>query len=383
MIKRLILAAALLVPIAHQASANPDTILILADDLGINDARNAHAPMPNLQRLADRGVRFTSAYSEAECAPTRSSLLASRLGTQPRQNAGPHPAYGWGVSADVTDFPVYLQQAGIETWHFGKWHAGSLPYQQPSARGWDHSVAYGAKSLTSHYDQTLDRDGTTVKLPGYLADRLTDEALDALHRPGTQFVYLALDIPHFPMEPAPGDTCSDRTCSLRSMIKYVDKVIGRVIDSAPDGTVIIFAGDNGPDTSKSGGSAAPLRGHKHLPWDGGNRVPLVIAGPGFPAGTVYQPMVSLADIGATVLAQAGLPIPASMDGVDLSPLPFVAHHCLAWGPKATDSIRCGYWSLVRGSLFNLRADPGQRRNLNLPYLEAGLRAASAQITKSW
>jgi arylsulfatase A-like enzyme len=163
--------------------------------------------------------------------------------------------------------------------------------------------------------------------------------------------------------------------------------------------LVIFTNDNGaPHYADLAGLNAPLRGWKATYFEGGIRVPLFMRWPaGLPAGARVKTPVGHVDIFSTVAAAAGRPLPTDrvIDGVDL--LPFArgergddaAHRSLYWRTDDYLALREGDWKLQvtqrprKDWLYDLAADPGERRNLaaSQPERLAAMKAALAEIDR--
>ncbi|RPJ06642.1 MAG: hypothetical protein EHM37_19435, partial [Deltaproteobacteria bacterium] len=149
---------------AAEAPKRPNIVIILGDDLGFADlgAFGSEIKTPNLDSLADDGVRFTNFYTHATCSPTRSLLLSgvdthlNGLGnmdewTAPNQRGA--VGYEGHLNHRVTTLPQLLKDAGYHTYMVGKWHLGKAPDLIPAARGFerDFSLLDGAGS---YWDMT-------------------------------------------------------------------------------------------------------------------------------------------------------------------------------------------------------------------------------------
>ena len=187
------------------------------------------------------------------------------------------------------------------------------------------------------------------------------------------------------------------------MIRSLDRGIGRVMETLraqglDQDTLVIFTNDNGaPHYVDLAGLNAPLRGWKATYFEGGIRVPLFMRWPaGLPAGTRVTTPVGHVDIFSTIAAAAGRPVPSDrvIDGVDL--LPFArsersgeAHQSLYWRTDDYRVLRASDWKLQvterprKDWLYDLAADPGERRNLagEEPVRLAAMKAALADIDR--
>jgi arylsulfatase len=222
----LVLAASLAAPAgAADSSRRPNIVVILGDDLGFADMGSFGGEIrtPNLDSLANAGVRFTNFYTHATCSPTRSVLLSgvethlNGLGnmdeyTAPNQRGA--VGYEGHLSDRVVTLPELLKGAGYHTYMVGKWHLGKQPDQIPAARGFerDFSLLDGAGSywdMTSFTaassKSTFTEDGRYLtKLPDnyYATETYTDKLIsfiDANRGDGKPFfAYVAHQAPHDP-----------------------------------------------------------------------------------------------------------------------------------------------------------------------------------------
>ena len=212
----LAIVTALLVCSAPASAADrPNVLLILADDLGFSDlgCYGGEIETPNLDGLAEGGLRFTQFYNTARCWPTRAALLTGYYAQQVRRDTLPGiPSGGRGerpVWAPL--LPKMLKQAGYRSYHSGKWHIDGMPI----ANGFDRSYYLRDQgrffSPRVHYED--DRKLPPVE-PGtsyYATTAITDHAIKCLQEHAKQhadkpfFHYLAFTAPHFPLHALPED----------------------------------------------------------------------------------------------------------------------------------------------------------------------------------
>jgi arylsulfatase len=223
-----VMAAALASPAiaaAADAPRRPNIVIILGDDLGFADMGSfgSEIKTPNLDSLANSGVRFTNFYTHASCSPTRSMLLTgvdthqNGLGnmdewTAPNQRGV--DGYEGVLNDRVVTLPQLLKNAGYHTYMVGKWHLGKAPEQIPAARGFerDFSLLDGAGSywdmtnFTAASPQSVfTEDGRYLtRLPKdyYATKTYTDKLIgyiDAGRGDGKPFfAYFAPQAPHDP-----------------------------------------------------------------------------------------------------------------------------------------------------------------------------------------
>ena len=449
----------------------PNIVLVLCDDLGAFDlgctGSNA-VRTPHIDRLRARGVLFTSAYSSAPvCAPSRCALLTGRSTAHSQIRDNHEEAnladgtFGGqrGLAAGTPTLPRVLRDAGYATGCFGKWGLGG-----PSARGTTgHPLDQGFDSFVgilcqrnahNHYAAYIDRDREQVMLEGnsralsgaqFVPDLFVHAASEwmsaRLAARAPFFLYYATPLPHLALQAPEGSVaayafdetpytggkgylpCPRPRATFAAMVSKIDEAVGELVATverhgALDNTVFIFTSDNGA-TWELGGfdpvffqSNRGLRGSKASLWEGGIRVPLIVAWCGHTpeASTCAQPVVGY-DLTPTVLDLAGVPRAAlPCDGVSLASLvrsasERVAQSCAAladrppmvWefpGCGGQRAVRDGRWKFVqtdarepdksRDHLFDLEADAGETTNLARvhPDIVARLRLACETRTPS-
>ncbi|HSD08282.1 arylsulfatase, partial [Flavobacterium sp.] len=198
----------------------PNIIVILADDLGFSDlgCYGSEIPTPNLDKLAQNGVRFTNFYNTARCCPTRASLLTglyshqAGVGHMTKDLGADHPSYrGQLTDSNVTVGEV-LKGAGYFTAISGKWHVGLEHGAVPWKRGFDRSLVSPAggfyyatdKSRLFLNGEELKNDSEKLPKNWYTPDLYTDFGLrfidDAAKEKKPFLLYLAHNAPHFPLQ---------------------------------------------------------------------------------------------------------------------------------------------------------------------------------------
>ncbi|MBM3852440.1 MAG: arylsulfatase [Verrucomicrobia bacterium] len=219
---------------AAAALAQPNVLIILADDLGYSDlgCYGGEIPTPNLDALARGGVRFSSAYNSARCCPTRASLLT---GLHPHQTgvgsfvtAKPDPKRGPAYLGRLNDTCVTLAELlrarGYRTCMVGKWHVGE---PGPIRRGFDEFYGYVDGHSQDQWTPTayvrLPEGRTPERIyPAgrfYATDVFTDYGIEfirqARDRPRHPWLlYLAHSSPHFPLQ-APAASVAKHLATYR------------------------------------------------------------------------------------------------------------------------------------------------------------------------
>lgn len=204
--------------------AKPNIILILADDMGFSDLScyGSEINTPNIDQLADDGIRFTQYYNAARCCPTRASLLTGLYPHQAGMGAmikkpgkvpeGPYQGY---LSKHSVTIAEVLKQAGYYTVSSGKWHVGEERPHWPTDRGFDNY--YGLISGAANYFDIrrgksegsirhFAIDSMEINPPNegfYMTNAITENAVKFLQKSETKdqpfFMYLAYTAPHWPL----------------------------------------------------------------------------------------------------------------------------------------------------------------------------------------
>jgi arylsulfatase A-like enzyme len=412
----------------------PNLVLILADDLGYGDLACFGHPLvktPNLDRLAQRGVRLTNFYADAPvCSPTRAALLTGRV---PQRNGltnvieveDEHSH----LSADEQLLPQLLKAHGYATGIVGKWHLGEEQPYRPNQRGFDYFVG-GLKGGLDFFchdfiggRHDLWQNNTAIDRPGeYITDLTAAEAeqfIDA-HHEVPFFLYVPFHAVHTSMGSktrnvvqatratleryVPDASANDEIpvgVRMAAFASAMDDAVGRIEQALArhdlsDRTLIVFTSDNGPVT-KAGGSAGSFRGEKHSLWEGGIRVPTIACWPDkLPAGTTSNALGATHDVLATLMAAARLPLPDGLevDGRDLLPVLSQSTttdrgdesdaRTLCWS-YVRDSlgtreraVRRGPWKWLNGELYNLDDDAGETTDLATTHPDT-----AAALTAAW
>jgi arylsulfatase A-like enzyme len=216
----LITAALALAVSAAAAQPRPNILIILADDMGYSDIScyGSEIPTPHIDRLAERGLRFTQFYNVARCCPSRACLLtglySAQAGIEHMVQDNHLPGYRGFLNDRCVTIAEALRQAGYFTAISGKWHVGSEPEHWPRQRGFDRF--YGMPLGGGFYFKPTDRlviaqddsvlyDGERQPPAGwYTTDAYAHQAVayvdEALAEKKPFFVYLAFNSPHWPLQ---------------------------------------------------------------------------------------------------------------------------------------------------------------------------------------
>jgi arylsulfatase A len=328
----------------------PNVVVALADDLGYGDLACYGHPViktPNLDRLADEGVRLTNCYAAAaNCSPARTGLLTGRTPYRVGiHNWIPHLSPMHVRRQEIT-IATILRNHGYATCHSGKWHLNgkfNRPEQpQPDDHGFDHWFSTQNNAMPWHKNpDNFVRNGDPVgPLEGFSAHLVVDEAIRWLHELRDPrkpfFLYVCFHEPHEPIATAERYTKlypavdHPSQATHHGNVTQMDDAMGRLLAALDDmklrdDTLVIFTSDNGPAITRwhPHGSAGPLREKKGHVYEGGIRVPGIVRWPGrIEPGTVCDEPVSGVDLLPTLCALAGAEVPGdrAVDGASILPL---------------------------------------------------------------
>jgi arylsulfatase A len=392
---------------------NPNIVFILVDDMGYGDPScynsESKIPTPNINSLAQAGMRFTDAHAPgALCHLSRYGLLT-----------GQHPfrinVEVWRkqplIKAGQMTIASLLESQGYRTAMVGKWHLGFREngYDKPLPGGpvdRGFNSYFGIRASTDIPPYFYIRDNQAVSPPtdhieanssegwspiqgefwragGIAPDlklkdvlsRFTKEAVKIIQNHSLDeskkplMLYLAYPAPHTPWLPSPEFQGSSKAGMFGDFLVMVDAMIGQVLQALDaagmsDDTLVIFASDNGPvwldkDVKRFGhDSVGGLRGMKADAWEGGHRMPFIARWPGkVKAGTTSDQTICFTDMLATFAAITGTELPADAGPDSFNILPALL------GKQPSDqpirgplvipasgmmSIRSGPWKLITG-----------------------------------
>ena len=398
-------------PVFAQSAAQPNIIVILADDLGIGDVSCFGAKdirTPNLDKLAADGVRFANWHANSPvCSPSRASVLT---GKYPQHAGIPEILFSKpefevpGLRTGETTIATELKKRGYRTAAVGKWHLGSAAPSKPRAQGFDEFFGFysGWIDYYSHRYYTLGgqplfhdlwrNDEEVWEEPVYQSELLAREAKAFIQKQRSPyFLYLAFGAPHYPMmapkrfvDRLPATMDRDRRLHA-AVVEALDEAIGTVLSAVKGDTIVFFQSDNGGTRELRadhrgreyfGSSNGIYRASKGSLFEGGTRVPAMLRWPGkVPAGQVSETVCLGMDIAPTLLrANTGF------DGIDLmdhlmtkKSLP---ERTVFWEYKAQTCARREQWKLVVDPneglgkptipgvmLFDIVADPSEKNNV--------------------
>jgi len=396
----------------------PNILLLLADDQradAMGCAGNKYIKTPNIDKLADSGLRFTNCYvmgghHGAISAPSRAMLLS-----------GKYLFHVYDKLAGVETMPMHFEENGYTTFGTGKWHNEKSAFEASFQKG-EHVFLGG---MADHFNIPVCNLGTDGKLSepvkkGYSTDLFAGAAVNFIEsyagsdRENPFFCYVAFTVPHDPYSPRsdyidryspdslrlPGnflplhpfafddllvrdenltgwprdpDTIKSILADYYGLISHLDEKIGEIIQTLKennlfDNTIIIYAADNGLAIGSHG-----LLGKQNL-YEHSTRVPLIISGPGIPKRKVTDALVYLFDIYPTLAELSSLSAPVNIDGESLVPVitgisKEVRSSLFTAYRNTVRAVRTTEWKLIRyperdfTQLYNLRNDPLELNNL--------------------
>lgn len=379
-----------------QESKQPNVVVFLIDDMGVMDTSvpflvdeqgtpvkyplNEWYRTPNMERMAQKGVRFSTFYAQSVSSPSRASLLTGKNSARHHTTTWINPTvnnrtqfgpmdWNWeGIRPDTQTLPKLLKDAGYRTIHVGKAHFGPKGSfaEDPRNIGFDVNIGgCGIGQPGSYYgeDGYGNIKGSKVHaVPGlekyhgtdtFLTEALTLEAnaeiSKAVKANEPFFLYMAHYAVHAPFQADKrfignyaGSEKGKPAEAYASLIEGMDKSLGDLMahlekEGVAENTLIIFLGDNGGDAplGEVNGhfSSAPLRGKKGSVYEGGTRVPFLASWvkpdqnspvqKKYPIaqGGVQTQMATIMDIYPTILNITGVNQPKGdqIDGIALNP----------------------------------------------------------------
>ena len=379
------------------AQERPNIVVFLVDDMGLMDTSvpfdsdrngnplshplNSWYHTPNMEKLAEQGIRFSTFYAQSVSSPSRASLMTG-------QNAARHRTTNWinsesnnrttfgpeewnweGLNSKDLTYPRILQKEGYRTIHVGKAHFGCIGSNGENPRNVGFDVNIGGNSIGqpgSYYGEWgygWLKGNHSRAVPGldayhgsetFLTDALTIEALKEVEKSVNDGQPFYLNLAHYAvhapfeadkrfMERYRDSGKGEQAKAFATLIEGMDKSLGDLIDKlielgVAENTLILFLGDNGGDAPLGGpadyGSSAPFRGKKGSEYEGGVRVPFIAAWAKPDENNIFQKeypiaqnmiqtqMGTIMDIYPTILSVAGIEIPDEvvLDGSDLKHL---------------------------------------------------------------
>ena len=337
----------------NKKESNPNFIIILVDDQGWNgtsvqmmdneiNSKSDFYQTPNIEKLAKKGIRFSSAYASAPvCAPSRYSI---QFGQTPARLKMTRVGMNTSHINHLTDLTIPKQLKSINpnyvTAHFGKWGMGS----SPSVLGYDESDgATGNKDgVFTQKPQGVQWENTINEDPKKMFS-ITKNAIEFIDRQTKSNNPFFLQLSHYAVhsnvlmrektlkkyKKTPKGKFQKHT-GFAAMTEDLDDSLGLLFDKIEEldieeNTYIIYTSDNGavpvmpPKRFYKVGSNFPLSRGKWDAMEGGIRVPFIIAGPKIKAGIEAKTPITFSDLLPTITDIAGykLPLQDDLDGGSL------------------------------------------------------------------
>ena len=315
-------------------SGAQNIILLISDDLGLDAtecyaARDDAVSTPNIRALCDAGVVFEHAWAMPICSPTRASMLTGRY---PHRTGVGAPSGGDqpGIEPDEFTLPRALDahpDLGYTHANIGKWHLSGRNNSgddTPNRMGWGHFSGIIGGAVQDFYGWNKVVDGQQIYVERYATTSLVDDAIAWLQqRDGPFVLWMAFNAPHTPYHVPPAglhdqDLGPEGSCPAgrdlqcyRAAIQAMDAEIGRLLNALPSEvrarTNVIYLGDNGTPGGVAQSPFSRERSKDSL-YEGGARVPFVIAGPAVvDGGRRVDAPIDVTDVFATILELAGVP----------------------------------------------------------------------------
>jgi arylsulfatase len=333
----------------------PNILVIWGDDIGITNLSCYGDGImgyrtPNIDRIADEGMRFTDYYAEQSCTAGRAAFITGQSVFRTGLSKVGFPGADLGLRAEDPTIAELLKPLGYATGQFGKNHFGDKDEFLPSNHGFDEFFGnlyhlnaeeepeqpdyppekdfpnfrknFGPRGVIRSYaDGRIEDTGPLTKKRMETCDEeFRDAALDFIDRKtgeGTPwFLWFNATHMHFRTHVKP----ESRGQSGRWQSEYHDTMIdhdqhiGALLDKVDelgiaDNTIVMYSTDNGPHANTwPDGATTPFRSEKNTNWEGAFRVPAMLRWPGhIPAGVVVNDIVSAMDMLPTFLAAAGEP----------------------------------------------------------------------------
>ena len=430
----------------------PNVLLLVSDDQRpdtIAALGNRLIRTPHLDALAARSTVFTRATcSNPICTPSRAEIMTGASGFRSGV-----VDFGGKIRPEMALWAGTFRQAGYDTCYVGKWHNDGTPQQRGYARTAGLYRGGGGKWAVPSYDWNgrpvtgyrgwVFRDAEGQPQPKYgvgltpgISARFANAAIEVIEKAGEQpyFLHVNFTAPHDPLlmpfgyeamydpakMPVPENFLAehpfdhgnfrgrderlfewprtrrmvrDELAVYYAVISHLDAQIGRILAAVEqaggwDNTIVIFASDHGLAVGSHG-----LRGKQSM-YEHTIGVPLMMAGPGIPAGKLRDAQCYLRDLFPTTCELAGLPIPESVEGRSLVPVldgraDQVYSAVFGAFRNSQRMIRTPGWKLIdypragRRQLFDLTRDPLEQHDLSMEPQHAARQQELLARLRTW
>jgi arylsulfatase len=344
----------------------PNIVLVYMDNFGYGELGaygggiTRGGATPRIDALAKEGMRLTNFNVEAQCTPSRASLMTGRYPIRSGNGTVPITTGMYGLTQWENTMPEMLSNAGYTTGMFGKWHLGHTEGRFPTDQGFDEW--YGIPNSTdeslwpdqAQFNAVVKEKLSPYAVPEYIysakkgskpekvkvydsamrpeIDReATDHAIDFIKRSAKSgkpsFAFLPYTQTHMPVVPSKEFKGKSGNGDWGDVLMQIDAYTGELLDTInklgiEKNTIFIFTSDNGPEMLPGhNGWSGPWRGSYFTGLEGSLRVPYIIRWPGkVPAGKVSNDIVHEMDLFATFASIAGGKVPSDrvIDSVDQS-----------------------------------------------------------------
>lgn len=329
------------------AAERPNIVLIMADDMGYEcvTANGGQSYItPNIDALAEEGMRFEHCYSQPICTPSRVQIMTGIYNSRNYVEFGKLPQQSF-------TFGNLLRDAGYATCVVGKWQLKG-GFAGPARFGFDEYCLWQLTRRSNRYPNPgleINGEERDFKDGQYGPDIVSDYACDFIERQSASkkpfFLYYPMILPHWPFEPIPDSDDWDPTFRrdddqeksrktpwkaehFADMVSYADKIVGKIVAKLEkhglrENTLILFTGDNGTyETITSRFKNRDWRGGKGHMMDNGTHVTLVANQQGtIQAGQVNRDLVDFSDFFPTLAQWTGTSVPGNLliDGQSFAP----------------------------------------------------------------
>lgn len=383
---------------AAEINARPNIVVILSDDQGWGDLSlngNRNLNTPNIDSLARDGASFDRFYVCPVCSPTRAEFLTGRYHI--RGGVYSTSAGGERLDLDETTIADVFRGAGYSTGAFGKWHNGMQYPYHPNGRGFDEYYGFCSGHWGNYFSPPLEHNGRLVRGKGFVIDDFTDKAMafmeESVKSETPFFAYLPYNTPHSPMQVPdewwnrfkdkelemhhrePGKENLGHIRAALAMCENIDWNVGRLLAKLDEleiaeNTIVVYFCDNGPNGSRWNGD---MKGRKGSTDEGGVRSPLLLRWPALiSGGTRVEKLGAAIDLLPTLADLAGIEVKTkkALDGLSLK-LPLIGAELESWPDRLIYSTWRNRFSVRsqrfrldgQGHLFDMPADPGQRKDV--------------------
>lgn len=404
----LIICGCLLASNFLYAQQKPNIVFILSDDAGYADFSFQSKRLintPNIDRVANEGVKFTNAYvTGAVCSPSRAGLLTgvyqAKFGHTinfTQGNIYNLPLDSLGLPLDQKLVGNYLKPLGYTTGIVGKWHLGNAAAFHPNRRGFDYfwGFLWGSSNYEVNKKRIIEENGKKLDastIP-YTTDAIGDKSVNFIkaNKDKPFFLYVAFNAPHTPMQAKPEllerftKELNNPKRALNAALTYnMDENVGKIYATLEqlnllENTIIVFTNDNGGQVEQSFADNYPLRGMKSDVYEGGIRVPMAMSWKNkIKPGSVFETPVTTLDFLPTFLTAADAYLKkadySKLEGKNLmqmmnAPAKNDYNRSLFWYVNVDKGcMRKGDYKMVfmprqQPQLYNLKNDIGETKDL--------------------